>query len=68
MVWWMRRRGLQLVLTMEMAAAMFIPVLTLTPVLWLGFITGGELSVIQHALMIPSMVVVMLRLRREFAH
>jgi hypothetical protein len=68
MVWWMRRRGHSWSYTMEMAAAMFIPVLTLTPVLWLGLISGDGLSMIQHAVMIPSMLVVMLRRRREFAH
>jgi hypothetical protein len=51
-----------------MAAAMFIPVLALTPLLWLGLISGDGLGVIQHAVMLPSMLVVMLRRRREFAH
>ena len=68
MVLWMRRRGHSWSYTLEMAAAMFIPVLALTPVLWLGFISGDGLIVIQHAVMIPSMIVVMLRRRREFAH
>jgi len=68
MVWWMRRRGHSWSYTMEMAAAMFIPVLTLTPVLWLGLLSGDGLSMIQHAVMIPSMLVVMLRRRRQFAH
>ena len=68
MIWWMRRRGHSWSYTLEMAAAMFAPVLALTPVLWLGFISGDGLSVIQHAVMLPSMLVVMLRRRREFAH
>ena len=68
MVLWMRRRGHSWSYTLEMAAAMFIPVLALTPVLWLGLISGDGLSVIQHAVMIPSMIVVMLRRRRELAH
>lgn len=68
MVWWMRRRGHSWSYTLEMAAAMFIPVLVLTPLLWLRFISGDGLSAIQHALMIPSMLVVMLRRRRELAH
>ena len=68
MVWWMRRRGHSWSYTMEMAAAMFIPVLVLTPLVWLGFISGDGLLVIQHAVMIPSMVVMMLRHRQEFTH
>lgn len=68
MVLWMRRRRHSWSYTMEMAAAMFIPVLALTPVLWLGLISGDGLSMVQHAVMIPSMIVVMLRRRRELAH
>lgn len=68
MVLWMRRRGHSWSYTLEMAAAMFIPVLVLTPLLWLRFISGDGLSMIQHAVMIPSMLVVMLRRRRELAH
>ena len=68
MVLWMRRRRHSWSYTMEMAAAMFIPVLALTPALWLGLISGDGLSMVQHAVMIPSMIVVMLRHRRELAH
>lgn len=46
---------------------MFVPVLAQIPPLWLGAISGETLSGIQHVVMIPSMVVVMLRRRREFA-
>jgi hypothetical protein len=67
MVWWMRRRGHGWGYTAEMCAAMFVPVLVLTPPMWLGAISGETLFGIQHAVMIPSMAVVMLRRRREFA-
>lgn len=67
MAWWMRRRGHGWGYTAEMSAAMFVPVLALIPPLWLGAISGETLSGVQHAVMIPSMVVVMLRRRREFA-
>jgi hypothetical protein len=40
----------------------------MAPVLWLGLITGDGPSGIQHAVMLPSMLVVMLRRRREIAH
>lgn len=67
MVWWMRHRGHSWSYITEMAAAMFIPVVALTPPLWLGFISGEALSGIQHVIMIPSMLVVMLRRRSELA-
>lgn len=67
MAWWMWRRGHGWRYTAEMSAAMFVPVLALIPPLWLGAISGETLSGIQHAAMIPSMVVVMLRRRKEFA-
>jgi hypothetical protein len=68
MVWWMRHRGHNWSYASEMAAAMFVPVLALIPLLGLGIISGDTLSGIQHAVMIPSMLLVMLRRRRELAH
>ncbi len=68
MVWWMRRRGHSWSYALEMAAAMFVPLLVLAPLHWLDVITGDGLSMIQHAVMIPSMIVVMLRRRRELVH
>ena len=41
---------------------------TAFPLLGLGIISGDTLSGIQHAVMIPSMLLVMLRRRRELAH
>lgn len=67
MVWWMRHRRHNWAYTMEMAVAMFIPVLALTPPFWLGLISGDAVSGIQHMAMIPSMLVVMLRRRKELA-
>jgi hypothetical protein len=67
MVLWMRHRRHSWPYAMEMAVAMFIPVLALTPPLWLGLISGDALSGIQHMAMIPSMLVVMLRRRKELA-
>ena len=67
MVWWMRHRRHSWSYVTEMAAAMFIPVVALTPPLWLGFISGDALSGIQHMVMLPSMLVVMLRRRTELA-
>jgi flagellar biosynthetic protein FliP len=67
MVWWMRHRGHNWSYATEMAAAMFVPVLALIPLLGLGIISGDTLSGIQHAVMIPSMLVVMFRRRGELA-
>jgi hypothetical protein len=67
MVLWMRHRRHSWPYAMEMAVAMFIPVLALTPPLWLGLISGDALSGIQHMAMIPSMLMVMLRRRKELA-
>ena len=63
MAWWMRRRGHDWRYTAEMVAAMIVPILVLIPPLWLGVISGDTLSSIQHVIMLPSMVVVMLRRR-----
>lgn len=62
---WMRRRGHGWAYTAEMVAAMIVPVAVLIPPLWIGVISGETLSTIQHAVMLPSMVVVMLRHRGE---
>lgn len=67
MAWWMRRRRHSWGYTAEMVAAMFVPVLALIPLLWLGFISGDTLSMVQHAVMLPSMALVMLRRRGEVA-
>jgi hypothetical protein len=68
MVWWMRHRGHTWSYATEMAAAMFVPVLALIPLLGLGIISGDTLSGVQHAVMIPSMLVVIFRRRGELAH
>lgn len=65
MVWWMRHRRHSWSYAVEMAAAMFVPVMALAPLLWLGLISGDALSGIQHMAMLPSMLVVMLRPRKE---
>jgi flagellar biosynthetic protein FliP len=67
MAWWMRRRGHGWGYTVEMSAAMFVPVLALIPALWVGAISAETLSAIQHAVMIPSMMIVMVHRRGELA-
>ncbi|MGJ6961654.1 hypothetical protein ACSDR0_07040 [Streptosporangium sp. G11] len=64
---WMRFRGHGWIPTLEMCAAMFVPVIPLFPLLWLGLIDGGSLMVIAHVAMFPLMLAAMLRRRDEYA-
>jgi hypothetical protein len=66
MVAWMRHRGHRWASTLEMAGAMFAPALALFPLLWLGVISGDDLLVLEHLVMLPLMYLVMLRRRAEY--
>jgi hypothetical protein len=66
MVVWMRHRGHGWVSTLEMAGAMFVPVIVLFPLLWLGVVSGDSLLAIEHMAMLPLMYLVMLRRRTEY--
>ncbi len=66
MVVWMRYRGHSWVSTLEMAGAMFVPLIVLFPLLWLDVIDGGSLLMIEHIAMLPLMYLVMLRRRGEY--
>jgi hypothetical protein len=66
MVVWMRHRGHRWASALEMAGAMFAPALALFPLLWLGVIAGDALLVLEHLVMFPLMVLVMLRRRAEY--
>jgi hypothetical protein len=63
MVAWMRHRGHGWAATLEMAGAMFAPLVALFPLLWLGLIAGDSLMVLEHLAMLPLMYLVM-RYRR----
>jgi hypothetical protein len=60
MVLWMRHRGHNWERGGEMAAAMFVPVLPLLVLFWLGVITSSAVLPVQMALMLPGMILVML--------
>ena len=61
MVAWMRSRGHGWQPSLEMAASMFLPTFALLGLLWLGLVTdSATLLALQHAVMFPSMLVVML--------
>jgi hypothetical protein len=66
MVVWMRHRGHGWASTLEMAGAMFAPVVVLFPLLWLGVISGESLLTLEHIAMLPLMYLVMLRRRSEY--
>jgi hypothetical protein len=63
---WMRHRGQGWAATLEMAGAMFAPLVALFPLLWLGQIAGDSLMVLEHLAMLPLMYLVMLRRRAEY--
>lgn len=59
MVLWMRHRGHNWARGGEMAGAMFVPTLLLIGLLQLGAVSGDSLIGLQHALMLPAMLLVM---------
>jgi hypothetical protein len=67
MVAWMRYRGHAWAACADMTAAMVIPTLSVLALLWSGLIRDlGTLLVIEHAVMLPSMLVAMLLRRDEY--
>jgi hypothetical protein len=67
MVAWMRYRGHGLAACAEMTAAMVVPTLGVLALLWSGLVGDlGTLLLIQHLVMLPSMLVAMLLRRDEY--
>ncbi|MGW7484861.1 hypothetical protein ACWGH8_40560 [Nonomuraea muscovyensis] len=66
MIVWMRYRGHGWAGTLEMAGSMFVPALVLFPLLWTGVIPAGSLLLLEHVVMLPLMLLVMLRRRDEY--
>ena len=67
MVAWMRYRGHGWAVSAEMAAAMFVPTFGVIALLWSGLVGDiGTLLVIEHVVMLPSMLVAMLLRRDEY--
>ncbi|MEU6712896.1 hypothetical protein ABZ897_15560 [Nonomuraea sp. NPDC046802] len=64
---WMRIRGHGWASTLEMGAAMFVPIVPLFPMLWLGLIDGDVLMMVSHVAMFPLMLAAMLRRLDEYA-
>ncbi|MEU8196111.1 hypothetical protein AB0C10_20235 [Microbispora amethystogenes] len=65
---WMRVRGHAWAATLEMCGAMFVPVVPLFPLLWVGAIDGMTVMVLAHVAMFPLMLAAMLHRRDEYAH
>jgi hypothetical protein len=67
MVGWMRYRGHGWPASAEMAAAMFVPAFGVVVLLWVGLVEDlGTLMAIEHSVMFPGMVLVMLLRRDEY--
>ncbi len=68
MVAWMRHRGHGWPASAEMSASMFIPALGVIALLWGGLVENiGALILIEHVVMLPSMLVAMLLRREEYS-
>ena len=68
MAWWMRYRGHAARHNIEMSASMIVPTALVIVLHWLGAITADSVLLIQHAVMIPAMVAVMLARFEHYAH
>jgi hypothetical protein len=68
MVAWMRYRGHGWRASMEMAASMFIPTFGVMATLWGGLVEdSATLLAVEHAVMLPSMLVAMLLRHEEYS-
>jgi hypothetical protein len=67
MVAWMRYRGHGWMPCAEMSAAMFVPTFGALGLLWAGSLDFNAAMTIEHAVMFPAMLVVMLLRRDEYS-
>ena len=68
MVWWMRRRGHGTRDNVEMAASMIVPTLLAIGLSLVGVLAEHGILLVQHAVMIPAMVGLMLWRYDHYAH
>jgi hypothetical protein len=67
MVAWMRHRGHGWTPCVEMSASMFLPTFAIVALLGAGIVTDfGTLMMLEHGVMLPSMLVAMLLRREEY--
>jgi hypothetical protein len=64
---WMRYRGHGWAGTLEMCAAMFVPLL-LVPLVWAGAMAAMTFMGVAHVVMLVAMLAVLLRRRAEYSH
>ena len=68
MVAWMRHRGHRPRASAEMSASMFLPAFGVVALLWAGLVVDIDaLMLIEHVVMLPSMLVAMLLRREEYS-
>jgi hypothetical protein len=68
MVWWMRFRGHPARHNVEMAGSMIVPTAIVIALHWVGLVPGNTVLLLQHVVMIPAMVGVMLWRYDHYAH
>ena len=68
MVWWMHHRGHGARHNVEMAGSMIIPTAIVIALHLLGVVAADSVLLIQHLVMIPAMVGVMLARFEHYAH
>ena len=68
MAWWMRYRGHSARHNIEMSASMIVPTALVIVLHWLGAVTADSVLLIQHVVVIPAMVGVMLARFEHYAH
>ncbi|HKP89016.1 MAG TPA: hypothetical protein VJT75_03480 [Thermoleophilaceae bacterium] len=68
MVWWMHHRGHPARHNVEMAASMVVPSALAVAAHWAGLIGSDTVMLLQHQLMIPAMVGVMLWRYDHYSH
>jgi flagellar biosynthetic protein FliP len=68
MVWWMNHRGHPARRSVEMAGSMIVPTAVVIALHLVGAVSGHSVLMIQHVVMIPAMVGVMLWRYEHYAH
>jgi hypothetical protein len=68
MAWWMHHRGHATRHNLEMSASMIVPTALVIALHWLGAVSADSVVLIQHVVMIPAMVGLMLARFQHYAH
>jgi flagellar biosynthetic protein FliP len=66
MMAWMRFRRHGWASTLEMSGAMLVPAISVVPLVALGVLTAGAAMALEHVVMLPLMLAVMLRRRADY--